>query len=421
MKLHIAKLVTLLVFSGLSTTFADKLTKDDWPWWRGPNSNGTAIAGQKPPLRWSERENIRWRTPVPGRGHSSPTIVGDLIFLTSADEANQIQGVFAFNRETGKEAWRAKISEGGFPETHPKNTHATPSVACNGDQLFAVFHHHDALELVSLDLKGKKLWSKKAGAYTPQVYKYGYAPSPLLYHNSVIVAADYDGKSYIKAFTQANGKALWSVPRPGKLSFSSPIIAELAGKDQLLLSGNDLVASYDPKSGKRNWATPGTTMATCGTLVWSPDNNLVFASGGYPKPETVCVKADGSGVVWKNRQKCYEQSMLAVDGYLYAVTDQGVAYCWKADDGQQMWVERLRGPVSASPVFAGGHIYAANERGAMYVFKADPNQFQSVAQNQLGDEAFATAAFCHDEIYIRVAHNINGRRQEYLYCISSSR
>jgi hypothetical protein len=195
-------------------------------------------------------------------------------------------------------------------------------------------------------------------------------------------------------------------------------VANVAGRDQLLISGLNAVASYNPQDGKSLWVAPGTTNATCGTMVW--DGDLVFASGGYPKAETICVKADGSKhVVWKNNEKCYEQSMLATGGYVYAVTDQGVAYCWRGADGREMWKQRLQGPVSSSPILVGDTIYSTNEAGTTYVFKADPNRFTSVAQNQLEQEGFATMAVCGDRIYIRAASGHGPQRKETLYCIGT--
>lgn len=154
-------------------------------------------------------------------------------------------------------------------------------------------------------------------------------------------------------------------------------------------------------------------------MVW--DGDLVFASGGYPKAETVCLKAGSGQLVWRNDQKCYEQSMLAFDGYLYAVTDRGIAYCWRANDGTEMWTSRLAGgPVSASPILANGNIYLANEAGTVYVFKAQPTRFELVSRNQLGDEAFASPTICDSRIYMRTASSAGGKRQETLYCIGTN-
>lgn len=390
----------------------------DWASWRGPNGNGVAEAGQSPPTKWDEKTNIVWRTPVPGRGHSSPVVVGDSIYLATADEREERQFVMAFDRKSGKQKWITEISRGGFPKTHTKNTHASPTVACDGERLFIAFHHHAQLTLAAIDLAGKIEWKKEIGPFNPKIYEYGYAPSPLIYESTVIIAADYEKGGYLAAYDRKTGANRWTTPRPKKLSFSSPIVAKIAGKDQLLISGCELVAAYNPATGKLLWSTPGTTMATCGTMIWEGD--FVFASGGYPKAETICVKADGSGeVMWTNRQKSYEQSMLVTNGYVYAFTDKGVAYCWRAADGKEMWKERLSGPVSSSPILVGDTIYAANEAGTVYVFKADPKGFQSVATNKLGDSAFATPAFCDSKIYTRVGFGRGGSRQEFLVCIGA--
>ena len=201
------------------------------------------------------------------------------------------------------------------------------------------------------------------------------------------------------------------------MSFSSPIITTIAGKDQLLISGCETVSSFNPSNGQEIWSVAATAMATCGTVVW--DGGMVFASGGYPKAETVGVRADTGQVVWRNGQKCYEQSMVADNGYLYAVTDRGIAYCWDARSGEEKWRGRLSGPISSSPVLAGGNIYLSNEAGQTSVFKATPDAFELVGQIQLGTEAFATPTICGGRIYFRVADSSGGERQEFLYCIGS--
>ena len=415
-KLPIISCIPLFLLYSVVTAQGQQVSSSpgDWPWWRGPNSNGIADAGQAPPISWDDTKNVVWKTPVPGRGHSSPIVVGQRIFLATADHRSQVQSVVCFDREPGKQLWQAEINKGGFPEKiHNKNTHASPTVASDGERLYISFYNHDSIQVAALDLDGKIIWTKVAGDFIPRKYKYGYAASPLIYKSLVIVVADYDGKAFMSALDRKTGDVKWKVGRPGKLSWSSPVVANVAGKDQLLISGCELVASYDPNNGKELWSCKATTSATCGTMIWEGD--LVFASGGYPKPETVCILGDGSGkIVWKNNQKCYEQSMLVVDGYVYCVTDSGVAVCWKADDGREMWKARLAGPVSASPIFVGGNIYASNERGTTFVFKADPKKFQAVSRNQLGSESFATPTIINSQILLRVA---DSQSREYLYCI----
>ena len=410
-------LVSLTVSCASAFAFP-KLTpaNGDWTWWRGPNRDGAAEVSQNVPVNWSETENVFWKVPLPGRGHSSPTVAGERIYLATADEPRQVQSVLALDRATGKEVWKTDISQGGFPKTHRKNSHATVTVACDGERLFITFHHHDRLTLTCLDLAGEKVWEKDLGRYVPKRYEYGYAPSPLLYDSLVIVAADVEHGGFLVAYDRETGKQAWRTLRPEKYSFSSPVVANVAGRDQLLLSGCELVASYDPKTGKELWSTPGTTMATCGTMVWTGE--LVIASGGYPKAETICVKADGSGeVVWKNNQKCYEQSLIERDGHVYCVTDSGFGICWRAADGEMMWRQRLKGPVSSSPVRVGDTIYQSIEDGTTFVFKANPEKFELIAENKLGEEGFATPTICGNRIYIRTATTEQGQRQEYLSCL----
>lgn len=393
-------------------------TSLDWPWWRGPGRNGIAVEGQDIPTKWSESENVIWKAPVPGRGHSSPTVVGEQIYLATANESVSSQSVVAYARKTGKKLWETELNRGGFPRTHPKNTHGTCSVAYDDGRLFVAFHHRDKVTLYCLDTAGKKLWQKVVGKFAPRQYEYGYAPSPVIYKGRVIASADYEGGGFIACYDR-DGKQLWKTARPRLLSFSSPVVANVAGKDQLLISGCEAVASYEPQNGKLNWAVNATTMATCGTVVW--DGDLVFASGGYPKPQTVCVKADGSKkIVWSNNKKCYEQSMLAHNGYIYALTDRGLAYCWRAEDGREMWRARLEGPVSASPILVGDNIFVSVESGRTFVFKADPKRFTKVSTNKLGDSAFATPSVCGNRMYLRVAFGQRSNRQEFLYCIGKA-
>ena len=387
----------------------------DWPWWRGPSRNG--VATETPvPTKFGDGENMLWKAAVPGRGHSSPTVVGNRIYLTTAYEKEERHAVLALDRATGKELWQVDVNKGAFPENnHAKNTEATPTIACDGERLFATFYHHDHVAAVALDLDGNILWKKKVAAFRPKKYEYGYAPSPLIYQGTVIIASEYDGESFITALDRKTGKQAWRSKRLPLMSFSSPVVGNVAGKDQLLISGQEFVASYDPHSGKPNWATKGTTFATCGTMVWEGDT--VFASGGFPKSETIAIRADGSNtVLWSNNQKLYEQSLLVHDGYLYGLNGNGVLFCWHGETGKEQWKQRLSGPVSASPVLAGGNIYWANEAGTMYVFRPNPEKFELVAENTIGKSAFASPAICGGQIFLRVGDGEGPGRQEWLYC-----
>jgi outer membrane protein assembly factor BamB len=389
----------------------------DWPWWRGATRDGHA-ADQQVPVEFDEANNLDWSQPIPGRGHGSPIVVGDRVFLLTADERQQVHSAIALDRNTGKVVWQKQLNRGGFPaRNHPKNTEASPTIACDGGRLYATLYHHDAIWLTSLSLDGDMIWEKNLGDYRPRLYEYGYAASPVLYGETVIVSYEFDGPSCLVALKAADGSEVWRTKRNSMITFSSPVVARHEGKDYLMISGVNQVCAYDPKTGEMLWATPGTALATCGTMVW--DNGIVFASGGYPASETIALKIQDGSVLWRNRQKAYEQSLLAAQGYVYSYADGGILFCWDARTGKEMWKQRLENRISASGVLVGNHIYWANEDGYLYVFQATPERFVQLARNKIGDEAFASPAICGNQIFLRVAKSQGNQRQEYVMKFSS--
>lgn len=393
---------------------------EDWPQWRGPTGDNHAPAGATAPVEWSEESGLAWKTAIPGRGHSSPTLVGDRIYLTTADEAEQTQSLLILDRKTGRLINQVEAHRGGFPERiHPNNTHASPTVASDGRRVFALFLNNDAAYVTAYDLFGNRLWQKRVGGFDPVQYVFGFGSSPRLVAGLLIVSSEYDGEeSGLYAVDPTTGEPAWTTPRVKSLSYSTPAVAELDGSNQLLMSGNHSLASYDAKSGKKLWETDGSTKATCGTMVWDESLGLAFASGGYPDRFTLAVRLDGDhGIAWQNPVKCYEQSLLAAGGYVYGVSDKGVAYCWRGTDGEEMWKKRLGGGFSSSPLLVDGKVYATSEKGTMHVYEANPDRFVSVATNQLGDTGFATPTPADGRLYHRYAKTEDGQRQEYLVAI----
>jgi len=394
------------------------LASTDWPWWRGTNRNGIAAGGQTPPLRWTESQNVLWKSAVPGRGHGSPTVVGDQVFLATADEKREIQSVLCFHRITGKRLWKTDVHRGSLEKKgNSKASQASSSVACDGHRLFINFVNGGAVYTTALNRAGKRLWQTKITGY---VTHQGYGSSPAIYKSLVIVSADNKGGGAIAALDRRTGKVVWKKERPKTPNYASPIILKAAGRVQLVFSGCDLVASFEPFTGKPLWEIKGSTTECVTSAV--TDGRLVFISGGYPKNHIAAVRADGSGeIVWEIKTRVYVPSMLVDDGHLYAVLDAGIAMCWKSDTGEQLWKSRLDGTFSSSPILVGNHIYATNEAGKTFIFKATPERFELVAENQLGDEVFATPAICGSRIYTRVAARKNGRRQETLYCLGAGK
>lgn len=388
----------------------------DWPGWRGPNHDGSTVSSP-PPLTWSEEENVVWKSAVPGRGHASPVLVGDLILLSTAIESKEEQLLVAYRRDTGKEAWQLTLHEGGFPserELHQKGTNANGTVACDQEHAY-IAHLNDRSVIASaVSFDGKLVWQTKLGAFRS---KFGYAPSPLIYGSYVIFAADNGGGGYLTAVNRKTGEIAWRKQRSSKSSYSSPVLANVAGKDQLLISGGDEISSYNPATGEKLWSCPGASEATCGTIVWKDDT--VFCSGGYPDQQTLAIKADGSSeILWTNNTKIYEPSMLVVGDELYGTSDKGIIFCWNTNTGELNWKKRVGGSFSASPILCEGNIYAVKASGEAIVFKANAEKYEELASNPLGDDSYASPALCDGKLYLRVGTNEDGQRQEYLYCLA---
>ncbi len=406
---------TVLLFTAsLASAQNMGFTENDWPWWRGPQRNGVA-AKQTPPLKWSATENVAWKTPVPGKGHSSPTVVGEHIYLATADYEKQQQSVLCFERKSGKKLWQTEVHKAPFPakQGNGKSTLASSTIACDGERLFINFLHEGAIHLSALTRDGKILWQKKVTDY--KIHQ-GFGSSPAIYGPLVIVSADSTGDGLVAGFNRENGDVVWKHARPKTANYASPIILNVAGKDQLIFTGCELVSSYQPLDGKRIWEIKGSTVECVTSTV--TDGERIITSGGYPKNHVAAIKADGSGeVAWENNTRVYVPSLIAKDGYLYGVGDSGITVCWKFDTGKEQWKGRIDGVFSASPVLVGDLLFCANETGMTYIWKATPSSFELIGQNQLGDEAMATPTFVGNRIYARVAHRENGKRQEYLYCL----
>ena len=390
----------------------------DWPWWRGGTHDGVANPDQHPPVQWSDSENIVWKANLPGRSHGSPIVVGDQVVVTAADPDRNVQTVLCFDRSTGKQLWESVVHEKGLDvKNNEKSSMASAAAACDGDRFFVNFLNGDSVYMTALDRHGKKLWQTKLSAY---INHQGFGSSPLLYQDLVIGVSDNKGGGAIVAMNRATGDIVWQKARPAKANYSSPVIFNVEGKDQLFLIGCDLVTSLNPATGETFWEVEGSTTECVTTPV--TDGHRIFTSGGYPKNHVSAVAADGSGkTVWENPTRSYVPSLLTRGGYLFAVMDGGIAMCWKSDTGTEIWKERLSGTFSSSPVLIGDLIYAANEEGQTFVFKASSEKLEIVATNQLGNSVFATPAICGGRIYQRVAHEVDGRRQEVLYCIGEHR
>ena len=403
--------------------FASAVSASDWHQWRGPAGNGHAINavgadGKLPPVEIGENTNVIWKRDLPGRGHGSPTIVGNRIYLATADEAGGAQLLMAIDRATGQTVWwETLMTSSKLPEIHNKNTHASSTVACDGERLYVTLYAQGAVWIHCRSILGEAVWQKRLADFQPK-YPFGYAASPMLFENLVIATSESEAETALIGLERLTGKEIWRTPRPQNSSYSSPALLNVAGRVQLVMTGGRELRAYDPATGRGLWRVAGAAKHTAGTVTGS--GNYVIGSGGYPESETTCVVADGSGrIAWKNNQKCYEQSMLIHDGHVYAVTDKGVTFCWDLETGKERWKARLAGPVSSSPVLVEDRIYVANEKGQIFVFLATPDRYVELGRNQLGSDIFPTPTFLDGRIYARVGVRNGQARHETLYCFGS--
>ncbi|MCM2371270.1 outer membrane protein assembly factor BamB family protein [Aporhodopirellula aestuarii] len=414
---------TALLFT---VSLSSLLLAEDWRVWRGPtlDNHTPASAIESIPVSWSETENILWRSPIPGSCHATPIVVGKKIFVLTHEPDSKTISLLQYSLDDGKQLGHVVLHEDVEPPSymHKKNTCAPGTPSSDGKTVFVAAQVNDTIQASAISLDGEILWQRTVAPYQQSSkFWFGYGASPLLLQDSLVVAVDTDNEeSGLYALAKDSGEQVWKTPRPQAASYSSPILATIDGRRQILISGGSVVASYDPNSGEQIWAVTATSDVTCGTIVWK--DSMVFASGGYPDAGTFGIKVSGTNaeVVWQNKAKCYEQSMLVAGEFVYGIANSGVGYCWRASDGKQMWRQRIKGPHSASPLLIGDRIYASDERGETLVFQASPDDFMQLASNRLGDSSFASPVYADGKLLLRHASTESGERKEFLYAIGKS-
>jgi outer membrane protein assembly factor BamB len=393
-----------------------KIGPDDWPWWRGLGRNGVAADGQTPPITWGTTSNVAWKVAIPGRGHGSPSVLGPHVFIATANPTAETQTVFCFDRETGKRVWETVVHRGPLEKRgNAKSSQASCTPACDGQKLYVNFLHKGAVVTSALDLSGRIIWQTTVTNY--QTHQ-GFSSSPCLFGSLVLVSADNRAGGVVVGMSRATGQVAWKQQRPKKANYTSPIVFKVAGRDQALMVGTNLVSSYDPRTGKKLWEIDGAT-TECVTSVVS-DGTRIFTSGGYPRNHVQAILADGSGTTaWQNTQRVYVPSMVAHDKTLYAVLDTGIAVAWDTVTGNTLWKKRLGGTFTSSLVLAAGNLYATDESGQTTVFAASRKGLDIKAKNRLGQQTYSSMAICNSRIFHRVAmtNTSDGSRNEWLYCL----
>ena len=433
---------SLLVAIGFTVATAGALAQAvnplaQWGQWRGPLATGAAPKAD-PPVEWSETKNIRWKTKLPGLGHSSPVVWGSLVFVTTAEMTgakkpftgvtpdgahNNMNPLFdhqfavmAIDRQTGAVVWRRTVATRQPHEsTHESATWASNSPVTDGEHVLSFFGSNG---LYCLDTGGRLLWSRDLGDMQVK-HGHGEGASPLLHGETVVVNWDHEGASLIVALAKRTGEELWRQPRDEVTSWATPIVVTHDGQAQVVVSGTRRVRGYDLKTGAVIWEAGGLP----GNIVASPvgADGMVFAAGSYEKQTLLAIRLTGAKgeltgtrqIAWqKNRSTPYVPSPLLYDGWLYYLRHyQGVLSRVNAKTGDEPSGPFRLGSVFniySSPVGAAGRIYVTDRNGKTLVMSNDAEP-KALTLNKLDDRFSASAALVGDAIFLR--------GEKFLYCI----
>jgi hypothetical protein len=375
---------------------------ENWPSFRGPRGDG--VSGEtEVPLTWSASENIAWKRPIPGRGHASPILWDERLFVVSAAEERGERLLICLERRTGRTLWQRAVLTAPLEPIHSLNSYASSTPATDGERVYVSFLDRDRMFVAAYDFSGNRLWEAHPG---PFASKHGYCSSPVLWRDLVILNGDHDGNGFLVALDRRTGRTVWRTPRPNNTrSYCTPLIRAVNGRPLLMMSGSKCVAAYDPATGAQRWIVDGPTEQ----FVAAPAFNgrLLFITAGYPERHIVAIRPDGRGnvtrshVAWRTRRGCaYVPSPVVVGDYLLVAADGGFATCFMADTGETLWTERLGGGHSASPVVAAGRVYFQSDRGVTTVVRPG-RAFVRLAVNELGEETYASPAVSQGQVFLR--------------------
>lgn len=379
------------------------LVKNNHNSFRGPLGQGV-IYHKNIPTKWNgaSGENILWKAAIPKHGHNSPIVWGDKIFISGADAASR--EVYCYNKADGKLLWTGKADNiPGSPAKMPKVTEdtglAASTMTTDGQNVYAIFASGD---VIAFDINGKRVWARNIGV--PDNH-YGHSSSLIIWANKLFVQFDTNKGGKLFAMDAATGKTVWETVRESKISWASPVLAQIDGKYQVILTADPIVAGYDISSGKALWTT-NCMMGEVGPSVGFSDG-LVFAANEYARLVAINPK-DGS-IVWENDEYMPEAaSPLAHNGLLFIATSYGVLVCYDAKTGEQYWEDDVGATLYSSPTVADGKLFMMDNGGMMRVY-AFAKEMKLLSENKLGEKAGTTPAFDEGRIYIRGEDN--------LYCI----
>jgi outer membrane protein assembly factor BamB len=363
---------------------------------------------------------VRWKTRIRGSGWSSPVVLGKQIWLTSALERGRSLHAICVDLDSGEIVHDVEVIEQkDVGRIHPKNGHASPTAVLEKDRVYVHFGSHGTACLSSA---GEILWKTRL----PYFHHHGPASTPILVDDLLIVNCDgfafpfYDKrkvpdvevKQFVAALDKKTGKVRWKSPRPSTHAYSTPLLIEVDGKQQVVSPGANAVRAYDPRTGAEIWKCRYEGYSVVPRPVFG--QGLVFVSTGYDVPSILAIRPDGSGdvtdthVAWKEKRGApLNPSPLLVGDELYLVNDAGIVSCLDAKTGKLHWRKRVPGHYSASPLYADGRIYLQSETGTTTILKPGLT-FERLAANRVSGRTFASFAVA--------GHRLLLRSDRYLYC-----
>jgi outer membrane protein assembly factor BamB len=391
----------------------------DWPAFRGPRGNGISTENIAP-LHWSPERNIRWKVPLPGPGNSSPIVSGHRVFVSCATDEGKNRGLYGFDRDNGKLLWSKIVRYEAKDPTHKTNAFCGSTPAADGE--YVVIWHGSA-GLHCYDFEGHLLWERDLGKFT---HIWGYGSSPVFDGDRIFLNCGPGERSFVTAISARNGKTLWQMEEPGGTSgeggadtwtgsWSTPVVATIAGRKQVLVSLPQHVNAYDPEEGKILWSCDGL-----GKLVYTSPvvgDGIAVAMGGYHGP-AIGFRVGGSGNItatnrlWQVTEKNPQRigTGIVLGNHLYMANEQHLAQCIDIRTGDVLWTTRMpTGVIWASPVLVGDRAYVTNQAGTTVVFRPNPERFELLAENTLGEQSNSTLAVSEGRIFLRTFEN--------LYCI----
>ena len=416
---------SVLISFGAASAFAAET--ENWPMWRGPRGDGTSLE-ESIPTEWDGESgrNIAWNTPIPGTGHSSPIVWGERVFLVSCLDDTQERVLLSLDRSSGKILWQQTVLQAPLENKHQLNSYASGTPATDGKLVFVTFLEMDGtsdvdgrrtpgeMVVAAYDFDGRQKWLARPGRFASV---HGFCSCPVLFEDKLIVNGDHDGDGYIVALDKETGKEIWKLSRPNNTrSYVTPIIREIAGRTQMILTGSKCTASYDPRTGTELWYLDGPTEQFVASPVY--DGKYVYLTAGFPEYHILAVDPTLSGrltddaIAWRTTKGCsYVPSPVLCGEHFLVVSDNGIGSCYHAQSGKLWWMERLGRHYSASLVTAGGLVYFLDDDGVMKVIRPG-EKLDIVATSNLGEYCYASPAISRGQIFLR--------GDKHLFCIGKS-